>query len=246
MADFVEGRNAVLEALRSGRGVARVFVASGVRPHPTLREIGRLADEASVEVREVARSELDDMSSRGAHQGVVAVVESYRYASLDDVLDGGAERETSLVVVLDHVVDPGNLGAVIRSAEALGADGLVIPKARSASVGPVVLKVAAGAAEYLPIARVPNVVRALEKLKAAGYWVAGASERGESPAWEAPLDGRIALVLGSEGRGLSHLVEETCDFLVRIPLTGRTGSLNVAQAATVLAYEWARRAGHVR
>lgn len=241
MGDVIEGRNAVLEALRAGGTVRELLIARGLQDNRVLREIGELAARDDVPVREVDRHELDELSARGAHQGVVGVVGEFSYARLGEVVRAIGERSPSLVIVLDHVTDPGNLGAVIRSAEALGADAVVIPKARAASVGPVVVKAAAGATAHLPIALVPNIARALAELKQAGFWVAGASERAEEPAWDAALHGRLVLVLGAEGAGLSRLVEEACDFLVRIPLAGKTGSLNVAQAATVLAYEWARR-----
>ncbi len=147
----------------------------------------------------------------------------------------------SLVVVLDHITDPGNLGAVARSVEAVGASGLVIPAKRSAEVGQVARKAAAGALEHLRVAKVANLSRALDELKQAGYWVAGASEHATESVWEARLDDRLVLVMGAEGSGLSRLVSEHCDFLVSLPMAGRVGSLNVAQAATVLAYEWLRR-----
>jgi 23S rRNA (guanosine2251-2'-O)-methyltransferase len=171
----------------------------------------------------------------------MAVVRSFRYVPLSVIVARGAAALRSLVVVLDHVTDPGNLGAVARSAEAAGASGLVIPSQRSASVGAVARKSAAGALEHLPVARVVNLTRALAELKDGGYWIAGADEAAPAPVWECPLDDRLVLVLGSEGAGLSRLVRENCDFLVSIPMAGRVGSLNVAQAATVLAFEWVRR-----
>jgi 23S rRNA (guanosine2251-2'-O)-methyltransferase len=146
------------------------------------------------------------------------------------------------VVLLDHVLDPGNLGAVIRSSESLGASGVVIEKRRSAQVTQAALKTAAGAAAHLPVAKVTNLAQTLETLKDDGFWVVGASHDAEDPAWAEPMPARTALVVGSEGRGLSRLVRERCDLHVRIPLAGRTASLNVAQAVTVLAYEWARSA----
>ena len=243
MSEVVEGRNAVLETLRWGAGVREVMISRGAKPHRSLEEIERLAGAAGIAVRRVSREELDRISARGAHQGVVAIGEPFGYATLEDVVARAGDRDRSLVLVLDHVTDPGNLGAVIRSAEALGADGVVIPKARAATVGAVALKTSAGAASHLPVARVANVARAVEELKSHGFWAAGASESAGQPVWDARLDGRIALVLGAEGAGLSRVVEGACDFLVSVPLTGRTASLNVAQAATVLAYEWSRREG---
>ena len=241
MSELIEGRNAVLEVLRAGVRAKEVLLAEGADPSDKLTEIRALAEEARLSVREVPRADLDRMSVRGAHQGAVAIVDEYRYASLDDLIARGEGADRSLVVALDHVVDPGNLGAVIRSAEAMGADGVVIPKRRSSPVSAAAMKTAAGAAEHLPVARVTNLSRALDSLKDSGYWVAGASGDAEVPAWEAALDGRIVLVLGSEGAGLSRLVRERCDLTVSVPLAGRTASLNVAQTASVLAYEWLRR-----
>jgi 23S rRNA (guanosine2251-2'-O)-methyltransferase len=240
MDGIVEGRNAVLETLRAGADVTEVMIAGGSRPAPALEEIRRLAADAGVPVREVRREELDSLSARGAHQGAVARTAGFEYAMLQDIV--AAASDEAVVLVLDHVEDPGNLGAVIRSAEALGATGVVIPKARAASVGRVAQKAAAGATAHIPVAQVSNIVQALADLKDGGFWVAGATERATDAVWDARLDGKLAFVLGAEGAGLSRLAEERCDFTVRIPLSGRTSSLNVAQAATVLLYERARRA----
>lgn len=241
MSEFIEGRNAVLEALRSGMRLQRVLVARGVKPVPTVEEIVRLAGTASVRVTEVDRAELDRMSSRGAHQGVVAEAAPFVYAELADIMRRTAEDSSSLVVVLDHITDPGNLGSIIRTVEVAGGDAVVVAKDRSAPVTAVVHKASAGATAHLPIARVVNISQTLSTLKKAGYWVAGASEKAELTAWDAPLDGRIALVMGAEGSGLSRIVEESCDLLVRLPVRGQIDSLNVAQATAVLAFEWARR-----
>ncbi len=241
MAETIEGRNAVLEALRSGVSLERITIADGVRPNPAIDEIRRRAAAAGVRVESVSRETLDRSSVRGAHQGIVAYAQPFRYTDLSDLIRAASNAPRSLVVVLDHVTDAGNLGAIIRSVEVAGGDGVVIPKDRSASVGPITHKSSAGATAYLPVVQVPNISQSLELLKEAGYWVAGADERGESTLWEAPLEGRLALVLGAEGSGLSRLTRERCDFLVSIPVAGRVSSLNVAQATSVLAFEWVRR-----
>lgn len=233
----------MLEALRSGATLKRVLLARGIKADDAVREIMSLARAAGIQVEEVDRSVLDRESERGRHQGVAAIAPDFRYASLAEVLARAAGKERSIIVALDHVTDPGNFGAVIRSAECAGADGVVVAERRSAPVTAVVHKASAGATSHLPVARVSNLVRALEELKQQGYWVAGASEHARDSLWDAPLEGRIVLVLGSEGTGLSRLVSETCDFTVSIPLVGEVGSLNVAQAATVLLFEWVRRAG---
>lgn len=242
MTERIEGRNAVLEALRAGVPIDRVLVAKGLKQDDAVGRIVGLAREAGVPVSEVDRATLDRDSERGHHQGVAALAQPFRYATIADVLARAGDRARSVVVVLDHVTDPGNFGTIVRSAEGAGADGVIIAERRSAPVTAVVHKAAAGATSHIPIARVPNLVRALEDLKRAGYWIAGASEHATDTLWTAPLEGRIALVLGAEGSGLSRLVGETCDFTVSIPLTGQVGSLNVAQAATVLLFEWVRRA----
>jgi 23S rRNA (guanosine2251-2'-O)-methyltransferase len=238
----IEGRNAVREALRAGVPVKRLLVAEGMKPDRGVDETLRLAQQAGVPVQRVARRELDKLSERGAHQGLVAEVAPFRFTPLEQVIVSTADEPRALVVALDHVTDPGNLGAIVRTAEVAGAAAVVAPERRSAAVTPAAYKAAAGAFAYLPVVQETNLVRALGKLKAAGFWVAGADSRAEHSAWEAPLDGRLVLVMGAEGEGLSRLVREACDFLVRLPQTGRVDSLNVAQAAAVLMYEWVRRA----
>jgi 23S rRNA (guanosine2251-2'-O)-methyltransferase len=239
--DRVEGRHAVEELLRSGRRVARVRLLEKGAGDPALDRIAELASERGVEVERLPRRDLDRLSQRGAHQGAVADVEAFRYTPLADVLAGAADEGAALLIALDHVTDPGNLGAVVRTADAVGARGVLIAKDRSAEMGTGAYKAAAGAAEHVAVAREPNLPRALEACKAAGWWVAGASEHAGALAWDAPLDGRIVLVFGAEGTGLSRLVERSCDLLVRLPVVGSVGSLNVSSAAAVLAYEWLRR-----
>ena len=241
MAEFIEGRNAVLEALRSEMPLERILVAEGSKPNPVLDEIVRRARQAGLPVDHVSRRSLDDRSERRAHQGVAAVARPFAFTPLAHVLSSAAGKPDSLLVALDHVTDAGNFGAIVRSAEVAGADGVIIAKRRSAAIGPGAYKASAGALAWMPIVQEPNLVRALEAAKQQRYWVAGATERAPVLAWDAPLEGRLVLVMGAEGTGLSRLVEETCDILVRLPVEGRVGSLNVAQATSVLAFEWARR-----
>jgi 23S rRNA (guanosine2251-2'-O)-methyltransferase len=240
MAEVVEGRHPVLETLRSERLVEEVLVASGVDDATVLREISEAARARGIPVREAGRDELDRLSVRGAHQGVVALVGEFAYQDLSSVLAIVREEPRALIVLLDHVLDPGNLGAVIRSAEALGAAAVVIEKRRSAQVTQAAVKTAAGAVAHLPVVRVTNLAQTIEALKEEGFWSVGASQDADVPVWAEPMPSRCALVVGSEGRGLSRLVRERCDLHARIPLPGTTSSLNVAQAVTVLAYEWAR------
>ena len=241
MSEFIEGRNAVVEALRSEQALEAVLIAGGTRANPVMDEIRLRARVAGVPVQEVARAELDLLSARGAHQGVIARAAAFRYAELDTVLHATRQKERSLVVVLDHVTDPGNLGAAVRSVEVAGGDAVIVPRVRAASIGPIAHKASAGATSYLPIIQVTNVAQALERLKEDGYWVVGADERAADNLWRAALDGRLVIVLGAEGSGMARLTRERCDFLVSIPVAGRVSSLNVAQAASVLAFEWVRR-----
>ena len=231
----------MLEALRGGMPLKRILLAEGLPPDKTVDEIVRSAERSSVHVQYQPRKRLDALSERGAHQGVIAEAAPFAYASLDHVLQATAERPCSLVIALDHVTDPGNLGAIVRTAEVVGAACVIVQSKRSAALTPAAWKAAAGAFAHVPIVQEPNLARVLERLKQERYWVAGAAEDAEVSVWDAPLDGRIVLVMGSEGSGLARLTRERCDFLVSLPQAGRVGSLNVAQATTAIAYEWLRR-----
>jgi 23S rRNA (guanosine2251-2'-O)-methyltransferase len=238
---FIEGRNAVREALWAGMPLRRLLIADNIQPDRTVDDIVRLAEKTGVRVERVSKREIDKASERGAHQGVIADAEPYPYALLDTVLADARSKPHSLIIALDHVTDPGNLGAVARSAEVVGADAVLVAKNRAAAVTPAAYKASAGALAHIALAQETNIARSLARCKEAGYWIAGASEHAEQTAWEAPLEGRIVLVMGSEGDGLARLTRESCDFLVRLPQAGKVGSLNVAQATTALAYEWLRR-----
>ena len=239
--DLIEGRRAVEEALACGMPLRSALVQerSGERDQ-ALEKIAARLDEAGVPVERVPRARLDALSSHGAHQGVVVRTRSFAYAELSDVIAAAGEGP-ALVVVLDHVTDQGNFGAIVRTAEVVGAAGVVVAKARAASVGVGAYKTSAGAVMHLPIAQVPNLARALDELKSAGFWACAATEHATEDVWHAPMGGRLALVMGSEGEGISRLVAEKCDFSCRLPQRGRVESLNVAQATTVLCYEWLRR-----
>ena len=241
MGGLIEGRHAVSEALRSDMPVSRVLIAEGARSDRALSEIERATAKRGIPLDRVRRQVLDDLSERGAHQGVIARTPDFSFTPLAKILESSREKPASLLIALDHITDAGNLGAIARSAEVVGADGLIVPSKRSAAFGAGAYKTAAGALFWLPVAQEPNLVRALDACKKAGYWIAGASEHASQHAWDAPLEGRLVLVLGAEGTGLSRLVRESCDFVVSLPVSGKVGSLNVAQAASVLAYEWLRR-----
>lgn len=238
--DFIEGRRAAAEALRCGFPVKRALIAEGQRSDAAL---ARLVDElsrANIPIKTVPRGLLDAISSHGAHQGVALEVGAFPYADLADII-ACAQDGPALIVVLDHVTDDGNFGAIVRSAEVVGAAGVVVANKRAAGVTVGSYKTSAGAVMHLPIAQVPNIARAIDDLKEAGFWVAGASEHAQDVCWGSPLQGRVALVMGSEGDGISRLVLEKCDFLTKLPQLGATESLNVAQAATALCFEWLRR-----
>lgn len=240
---LIEGRNAVIEALRAEMPLERVMIAK--QPESEKRgpiaDIERLARAADVPVQWLAKRELDRVSERGAHQGVIAVAAPYKFASLESVLAKVAGRDNALIIVLDHVTDPGNLGAIARSAEVVGAAALVVPRRRSAALTPAAWKSAAGALAHVDVVQEANVSQVLRRLKEEGFWAAGADGSAKQVAWDAPMTGRLALVVGSEGDGLARLTRDNCDFLVKLPQAGRVGSLNVAQATTALAYEWLRQ-----
>lgn len=238
--DFIEGRRAAAEALRTGFPVKRALVADGQGSDAAL---ARLIDDlyrADIPIKTVPRAQLDAISSHGAHQGIALEVGSFPYADISDIISRAGDGP-ALVLVLDHVTDDGNFGAIVRSAEVVGAAGVVIANKRAAGVTVGSYKTSAGAVMHLPIAQVPNIARALDDLKDAGFWVAGASEHAQDVCWDSPLQGRVALVMGSEGDGISRLVLEKCDFLTKLPQRGLTESLNVAQAACALCFEWMRR-----
>lgn len=231
---ILSGIHPVGEALRAKHALDRIIVAQGAGG-PRLQEIIDLARRAGVPVRFEPRASLDRLSGSSAHQGVVALGAASKYADLDSA--AGAE----LVVALDGVEDPHNLGAIIRTAHAAGAGAVIIPERRAASVTDVVAKAAAGALEYLPIARVPNINRALEDLKEKGYWIYGLDERGTETYDGIDYASPTAIVLGGEGKGLHEQVRKHCDALVRIPIAGKISSLNVSVAAGIVLFEWKRR-----
>ena len=238
---LIEGRNAVIEALRAGRAIDKIFIAKG-DVDKTLGHIASKARDQGVVVVEADRRKLDFMSRTKAHQGVVALVAVREYCEVKDILTVAEERgEAPFVIVCDEISDPHNLGAIIRTAECVGAHGVVIPKRRSAGLTAIVGKASAGAAEYMAIARVANIPSALKELKEAGLWVYGTAADGASRLWNTDLTGPIALVIGSEGDGMGRLVRESCDFILSLPMKGRLNSLNASAAAAVTMYEILRQ-----
>lgn len=246
LPNIIMGRNPVKEAIKSGRSIDRILVT---KEHDgSLGEILDLARDAKLVVRDVDRQKLDEIcmpfghnGRTGNHQGIIAYIPGVEYCELTDILDYAKERgEAPFVILLDGIEDPHNLGSIIRSAECAGAHGVVITKRRSASVTAAVVKTSAGATEHMRIAKVVNLPVAIERLKEAGLWIAGADMDGE-PMYKADLKGPFALVIGAEGAGVSHLVKEKCDYMVSVPLKGEIGSLNASVAAAVIMFEKVRQ-----
>ncbi len=237
----LEGRNALTEALRSGRTIDKVFIANG-DTDKGLQRLAAQAKEAGAVIVPVDRRKLDAMSTTHAHQGVIALAAAREYFSIDDILEEAATRgENALIVICDELSDPHNLGAIIRTAECAGAHGVIIPKRRSVGLTATVAKASAGAVEYMKVARVTNINAAMDELKEKGVWIFGTAAEGSVPMYQADLTGPTAIVIGSEGDGMSRLVQKNCDVTVHIPMKGRISSLNASSAASILLYEAVRQ-----
>ncbi|MCL4466314.1 MAG: 23S rRNA (guanosine(2251)-2'-O)-methyltransferase RlmB [Chloroflexi bacterium] len=241
--DLVWGRNAVLETLRAGRPLRRLYVAQGLPPNANIAEALAEARSAGVPVQRVPREALDRLTGNGHHQGIAAAVAAHEYSSLDDILAVAGERgEEALILVLDSLQDPQNFGSLLRTAEAVGAHGVIIPKHRAVGITAAVAKVSAGAVEHLKVAQVTNLPRALEGLKERGIWAVGVDMAGQRAYDEQDLRLPLALVVGNEGKGLGRLVREKCDLTVRLPMRGHVASLNAAVAGAIVLYEaWRQR-----
>lgn len=238
---LIEGRNAVIEALRTEASIDKIFIQKG-EVDKTLGHIASKARAAGIVVVEADRRKLDGMSRTHAHQGVIALAAVREYVSVDDILaDAAAKNESPLIVVCDEISDPHNLGAIIRTAYCAGAHGVVIPKRRSAGLTSVVAKTSAGAVSHMKVARVPNIPSLLKDLKKQGVWVFGTATNGTTGLYDADLKGAAAIVIGSEGDGMTRLAAENCDFLVSIPMKGDLNSLNASASAAILLYEAVRQ-----
>ena len=238
---LIEGRNAVIEALRTEASIDKIFIQKG-EVDKTLGHIASKARAAGIVVVEADRRKLDGMSRTHAHQGVIALAAVREYVSVDDILaDAAAKNEPPLIVVCDEISDPHNLGAIIRTAYCAGAHGVVIPKRRSAGLTSVVAKTSAGAVSHMKVARVPNIPSLLKDLKQQGVWVFGTAVNGTTGLYDADLKGAAAIVIGSEGDGMTRLAAENCDFLVSIPMKGDLNSLNASASAAILLYEAVRQ-----
>ena len=231
---IIEGRNAVIEALRAGTNIDKIFIMKG-EVDTALGHIASTARSRGIVVADADKRKLDGMSRTHAHQGVIAVAAVREYVSIEDILQAAKDKgEPPLLVICDELSDPHNLGAVIRTAECAGAHGVVIPKRRSAGLTAVVAKTSAGAVSHIPVARVANLPSLLKELKKAGLWIFGSAADGTTPLYDADLKGPAAIVIGSEGEGMSRLVTENCDFLVSIPMKGKLNSLNASAAAATM------------
>lgn len=236
----LEGRNAVLEALKSERDIDRILVQQGSK-EGSIKKIIAEAKERKIVIQNVAKTKLDEISETKKHQGVIAFVSAHNYVDLEDILKIAEEKgEEPFLIILDSIKDPHNLGAIIRTANITGAHGVIIPKRRAVGLTATVAKASAGAIEYTPVAKVTNIAATIDKLKSLGIWIACADMDGEI-MYNTDLTGAIALVIGSEGEGVSRIVKEKCDYLVKVPMYGQISSLNASVAAGILMYEVIRQ-----
>jgi 23S rRNA (guanosine2251-2'-O)-methyltransferase len=236
----IEGRNAVIEALRSGKPIDKLFIQDGVQDGP-IQTIKREAKKHDTIIKFVAKERLDQLSETGKHQGVIAYAAAYEYAEVEDILEKAkAKNEPPFIIILDNIEDPHNLGAIIRTANLAGAHGVIIPKNRAVGLTATVAKTSAGALNYTPVARVTNIGKTMEELKKQGMWFVCADMDGVC-MYELDLKGPIGLVIGSEGEGVGRLVKEKCDFVASIPMKGDIDSLNASVAAGIMAYEIVRQ-----
>ena len=234
--NLIEGRHPVLEALKSGREIDKIFIQKGAN-EGSIRQIIAIAREKNLLIKEVDRIKLDNLSLTHNHQGVIASAALYKYYEIEEILNIAKEKgEEPFIIILDEITDNHNLGSIIRTAEAAGVHGIVIPKRRSVALTPIVAKTSAGAIEYMPVSKVTNITQTLQYLKKQGLWIVGADMRGGT-YYEKDMTGPIALVIGSEGEGIGRLIKDNCDFLVKIPMTGKISSLNAGVSAGIITYD---------
>ncbi|MGN1033723.1 MAG: 23S rRNA (guanosine(2251)-2'-O)-methyltransferase RlmB [Intestinibacter sp.] len=232
----IEGRNPIIEALRSDRAIDKIMISNSSKEGSIKKIIG-MAKEKNIVIQYVDKHKLDEISTSHSHQGVIAVVSDYKYYELNDLLEiANKKGEDPFFIILDEITDPHNLGTIIRTADAVGAHGVIIPKRRSVHITSVVAKASAGAVEYVPVCKVTNIVNTIKQLKKEGLWIAAADMDGEV-FYEQNLTGPIGLVIGSEGFGVSRLVKQNCDFVVKMPMIGNVSSLNASVAGGILLYE---------
>ncbi len=238
--NILMGVNPITEALKADKPIDKILVARDGKGG-RLGEIISMSREKGVPLIPIDRVKLDDITGKARHQGVMAYVAAWQYATIEDIL--GSAGENPFLLLLDEINDPHNLGAILRTAEAAGVHGVVIPKRRSVSLTPTVARVSAGAVEHVPVARIVNMAQTIDLLKERGLWVVGADASGAETLWEAKLTGPLALVVGGEGKGIGRLVSEKCDYLVKLPMMGKINSLNASVAAALMMYEVLRQRG---
>lgn len=233
---IIEGRNPIIEALKNNRPIEKIMVNKASK-EGSIKKILAMAKENKVIIQEVDRHKLDEMSESHAHQGVIAITSDYRYYDLDEILEIPRQNgEDPFFIILDGITDPRNLGSIIRTADAVGAHAVIIPKRRSVQITPIVAKASAGAVEYLPVCKVTNIVNTIKTLKENGLWIAAVDMDGQT-FYQQNLGGPLGLVVGSEGEGISRLVKQNCDFTVSMPMSGNVTSLNASVAGGILLYE---------
>lgn len=233
---IIEGRNPIIEALKNNRPIEKIMVNKDSK-EGSIKKILAMARDNKVIIQEVDRHKLDEMSESHAHQGVIAITSDYRYYDLDEILEIPKERgEDPFFIILDGITDPHNLGSIIRTADAVGAHAIIIPKRRSVQITPIVAKASAGAVEYVPVCKVTNIVNTIKTLKENGLWIAAVDMDGQT-FYQQNLAGPLGLVVGSEGEGISRLVKQNCDFTVSMPMSGNVTSLNASVAGGILLYE---------
>lgn len=242
-SDKLEGRNSIMEALKANRTINKLFVSKGER-EGSIRQIVAIARQKGIIITEVEKNVLDGMSSTRSHQGVIAFVSVKEYVEVDDILQIAQEKgQAPFIIILDEITDPHNFGAILRTANAVGAHGVIIPKRRAIGLTSAVSKASAGAVEYVPVARVTNISQTIEYLKKNNIWVAGTDSTGEKAFYDCDLKGPVALVVGSEGEGMGKQIREKCDFVVNIPMQGEISSLNASVAAAIVMYEILKQRG---
>jgi len=239
--EIIIGRNSVMEALKSGRSINKVLIAKGER-QGSIKEVIALAKENRLIIQEVEMKKLDEITKGLRHQGVLVYASPVEYVEIEDILQKANDLgQPPFIVLLDELEDPHNLGAILRTADAAGVHGVLIPKRRSCPLSATVAKTSAGAVEYVPVARIGNVAQTIKELKKMGMWVVGADMDGDKTYYEADLTGALVLVIGSEGKGIGRLIKEQCDFLVQIPMCGKINSLNASVAGSILMFESAKQ-----
>lgn len=233
---LIEGRNPIIEAIKSDRQIEKIMVSNSSK-EGSIKKIIALAKEKNIIIQYVDKNKLDEISQSHSHQGVIAKVSEYKYFELDEVIENiKRKNEEAFIIILDEITDPHNFGSIIRTADAVGAHAIIVPKRRSVHITPIVAKSSAGAVEYVPICKVTNIVNTIKKLKQEGLWIAAADMDGQV-FYEQNLKGPLGLVIGSEGFGISRLVKENCDFTIKMPMIGNVTSLNASVAGGILLYE---------